>query len=179
MKIQLKDIKANPDNPRVIKDAKFDKLKKSIQEFPAMMELRPMVLDSDNVVLGGNMRLKALTELGYKEIPDTWVKRATDLTDEEKQRFIIADNVGFGDWDWQALQKGWDVGDLGEWGLEVPDYTIEPEADELIGEEKNKPPKMQITFPTPEDLQKCETDIQELLNRLCPNAYYSVSAGEI
>ena len=125
--MKITEIKLNPSNPRVIKDAKFDKLKKSIQEFPAMMELRPMVVDSDNVVLGGNMRLKALTELGYKEIPDTWVKRATDLTEEEKQRFIVADNVGFGEWDWQALQEGWDVEQLGEWGLDVPGFDVNPD----------------------------------------------------
>jgi ParB-like chromosome segregation protein Spo0J len=118
--MKVSALKENPDNPRKIDPVKLEKLINSIHEFPAMMELRPIVVDSDNVVLGGNMRLKVLIELGYKEIPDTWVKRATDLTDEEKQRFIIADNVGFGDWDWQALQEGWDVGDLGEWGLDVP-----------------------------------------------------------
>ena len=93
--MKLSDIKANPNNPRVIKDDKFEKLKKSITEFPKMMELRPMVINSDNIVLGGNMRLKALKDLGFKDIPDEWVKRAETLTDEEQRRFIIADNVGF------------------------------------------------------------------------------------
>lgn len=96
-----------------------------------MMELRPMVIDSDGTVLGGNMRLKALQELGYTEIPDTWVRRAADLTDEEKQRFIIADNVGFGEWDWEALANEWDAGDLVEWGLDVPDtFGTQAEAEE-------------------------------------------------
>ena len=96
-----------------------------------MMELRPMVIDADGTVLGGNMRLKALQELGYTEIPDTWVRRAADLTDEEKQRFIIADNVGFGEWDWEALANEWDAGDLADWGLDVPDtFGTQAEAEE-------------------------------------------------
>lgn len=118
--MKLHELFENPENPRKIDFQKLEKLKNSIREFPAMMELRPIIVDADNVILGGNMRFFALRELGYTEIPDAWVKRATDLTDEEKQRFIIADNVGFGDWDWQALQEGWDTGDLGEWGLDVP-----------------------------------------------------------
>ena len=177
--MKLKDIKPNDANPRTIRDEKFKKLVSSIREFPAMMELRPMVIDAQNVVLGGNMRLKALEELGYKDIPETWVKRASELTDEEKQRFIIADNVGFGEWDWQTLANEWDTDKLNEWGLDVPGFAIMPEGDELIDEEKNKPPTMKITFPTPDDLQRCENELQEVLNRLCPDAFYSVSAGEI
>ena len=99
--MKLSQIKLNPNNPRVIKDEKFAKLVKSITEFPKMMALRPIVINNDNVVLGGNMRLKALKEIGYKEIPDEWVKRADDLTEEEARRFIIADNVGFGEHDWE------------------------------------------------------------------------------
>ncbi len=95
--MKLSDIKSNPNNPRVIKDDKFRKLVKSIEEFPKMMVLRPMIINNDNIVLGGNMRLKALKELGYKDIPEDWVKRADDLTEEEARRFIIADNVGFGE----------------------------------------------------------------------------------
>ena len=82
--MKIKDIKLNPDNPRLIKDARFKKLVQSLKEFPKMLELRPIVINEDNVVLGGNMRLKALRELGYKEVPDTWVKRADELTEEEK-----------------------------------------------------------------------------------------------
>lgn len=121
--MKLSNIKANPSNPRVIKDDRFQKLVKSISEFPKMMELRPMVINSDNVVLGGNMRLKALQELKYKEIPDNWVKRAEDLTDEEQRRFIIADNVGFGEHDWEMLANEWNVEELRDWGLDVPDWA--------------------------------------------------------
>jgi len=116
--MKLTEIKSNPNNPRVIKDHKFEKLKKSISEFPKMMELRPMVINEDNIVLGGNMRLKALKDLGYKEVPEEWVKRASDLTEEETRRFIIADNVGFGEHDWEMLANEWDTEELEDWGLD-------------------------------------------------------------
>ena len=117
--MKLSDLKCNPSNPRLIKDDKFRKLVNSIKEFPKMMKLRPMVVNSDNIVLGGNMRLKALKELGYKEIPDEWVKRAEDLTDDEARRFIIADNVGFGEHDWELLANEWDEQELSDWGLDL------------------------------------------------------------
>ena len=89
--IKLSTLTANPDNPRLIKDSKFDKLKQSIEEFPKMLELRPIVITEDNIVIGGNMRLKALIELGYKDIPEEWIKQAERLTEDEVRRFIIAD----------------------------------------------------------------------------------------
>jgi len=104
--IKLKDIKPNPSNPRVIKDDKFHKLVNSIKEFPKMLELRPMVVNDDNVLLGGNMRLKALQHLKYDEIPDTWVKQASELTEDEQRQFIIKDNVGFGEW---GLGSNWQM----------------------------------------------------------------------
>jgi DNA modification methylase len=116
--VKLSTIKSNPNNPRVIKDHRFDNLKKSITEFPKMMELRPMVINEDNIILGGNMRFKALKDLGYKEVPDEWVKQASDLTEEETRRFIIADNVGFGEHDWDMLANEWDTEELEDWGLE-------------------------------------------------------------
>lgn len=118
--MKLSDIKANPDNPRVIKDEAFNKLVQSIKDFPKMMALRPMVVDDNLTVLGGNMRLRALRHLGYKDIPDEWVKRASDLTEEEQKQFIIKDNVSVGDWDWDTLANEWDVQDLKDWGLEMP-----------------------------------------------------------
>lgn len=119
--VKLKDIQPNPDNPRFIRDDKFDKLKASIEQFPKMMALRPIVVDSAGMVLGGNMRLRALQELGFKEVPDEWVRRADELTEDEKRRFIITDNAGFGSWDWDALANEWDAAELAEWGLDVPD----------------------------------------------------------
>jgi DNA modification methylase len=123
--MKLTDILPNPENPRVLRDEKFAKLKQSIQDFPKMMSLRPIVIDNMGMILGGNMRYRALQELGFKEIPETWVKRAEELTAEEKRRFIIADNVGFGEWDWDELANNWNVEELGEWGLDVPNFEDE------------------------------------------------------
>ena len=120
--MKLKDIKPNPNNPRVLRDDKFQKLKQSITEFPKMLSLRPMVIDENNVVLGGNMRLRALQELGFTDVEEEWVKRSSDLTEEEKKRFIIADNVAFGEWDWDTLANDWEVVDLEAWGLDIPFY---------------------------------------------------------
>jgi len=120
--MKLKDIKPNPNNPRVLRDDKFQKLKQSITEFPKMLSLRPMVIDENNVVLGGNMRLRALQELGFTDVEEEWVKRSSDLTEEEKKRFIIADNVAFGEWDWDTLANDWEVVDLEAWGLEIPQF---------------------------------------------------------
>ena len=143
------------------------------------MSLRPIVVDNNMMILGGNMRYKALQHLGFKEIPDEWVKRAADLTEEEARRFIIADNVSGGEWDIEDLVQNWDRTELEEWGLDL-DWPMQiPSDDELIGEEKNKPPTMKITFESPEQLQKAEIDIQELLDRKYQGAYFSVSAGEI
>ena len=121
-KMKLKDIKPNPNNPRVLRDDKFQKLKQSITEFPKMLSLRPMVIDENNLVLGGNMRLRALQELGFTDVEEAWVKRSSDLTEEEKKRFIIADNVAFGEWDWDTLANDWEVVDLQDWGLNIPKF---------------------------------------------------------
>jgi DNA modification methylase len=143
--IKLSTIKSNPNNPRVCKDDKFAKLVNSIKEFPKMMELRPMVVNSDMVVLGGNMRLKALKEAGYKEVPDEWVKSAESLTEEEQRRFIIADNVGFGEHDWDMLANEWDAVELEAWGLDIPSF----ETDEVLEAEEDDfdatPPAEPIT----------------------------------
>lgn len=146
--MKLSDIKMNPSNPRVIKDERFEKLKKSISEFPAMLALRPLVINSDNVVLGGNMRLKALKELGYKDIPDEWVKRADDLTDEEQRRFIIADNVGFGEHDWAMLATEWDVEELKDWGLDCGGFEVDQAecSDSFSLKDGDKAPIQQMTF---------------------------------
>ena len=118
----------NPTNPRIIKDDKFKKLVKSIQEFPQMLELRPIVVDGNMVVLGGNMRLKACIAAGLKEVP---IIIADQLTDAQKGEFIIKDNVGFGEWDWDLLANEWDVETLEDWGLELPfDNTPVLEAEE-------------------------------------------------
>jgi len=178
--VNIKEVKPNPKNPRIIKDGKFQKLVKSIQEFPDMLNKRPLIVftdvDGKYVVLGGNMRLKALNELKFKEIP---IIVADEWTEEQKNEFLIKDNVGFGEWDWDSLANEWDVEKLDDWGLDLPILMNEPSLDELIGEEKNKPASMKITFKTVEQLQEAENDIQELIDRKYNGAFYSVSAGEI
>lgn len=174
--VKINEVKSNPNNPRIIKDDKFKKLVASIKELPQMLELRPIVVNDDMIVLGGNMRLKACKEAGLKEIP---IIKASELNEEQQRAFIIKDNVGFGEWDWDALANEWDAEQLEEWGLDVWKVEEEPSLDELIGEEKNKPASMKITFKSPEQLQKAEIDIQELLDRKYKGAYFSVSAGEI
>lgn len=132
IKYKISEIKANPNNPRLIKDDKFAKLVKSIQEFPEMLQLRPIVVNDDMVVLGGNMRLKACKEAGLREVP---VIKASDLTDEQQKQFIIKDNVGFGEWDWEALANQWDSNELNEWGLDVPNFDIPKNLDYSILDE--------------------------------------------
>jgi DNA modification methylase len=133
--VKISEVKPNPKNPRIIKDGKFQKLVKSIQEFPDMLNKRPLIVftDVDNkyVVLGGNMRLKALNELKFKEIP---VIIADEWTEEQKAEFLIKDNVGFGEWDWDKLANEWDAEKLDEWGLDLP---IDLHVEELEAEEDN------------------------------------------
>jgi ParB-like chromosome segregation protein Spo0J len=124
MIVKISEIKPNPKNPRTIRDDKFLKLVKSIQDFPQMLEKRPLVCFTDTdgkyVVLGGNMRLKASKEVGLKELP---IILADDWTEEQKAEFLIKDNVGFGEWDWDQLQSEWDTDKLDEWGLFVPEFS--------------------------------------------------------
>jgi DNA modification methylase len=129
--MNINEIKPNPNNPRIIKDDKFKKLVKSIQDFPQMLELRPIVIDENNIVLGGNMRLKACIEAGLKDVP---VKQAKELSEEQKKEFIVKDNVGYGEWDWDDLANNWDEQLLTEWGLDIPNFdatVLEAEEDDF------------------------------------------------
>ena len=119
--MNINEIKPNPNNPRIIKDNKFKQLVKSIQDFPQMLELRPIVIDENNMVLGGNMRLKACIEAGLTDVP---VKQAKDLTEEQKREFIIKDNVAFGEHNWDELANSWNVEELVEWGLDIPNFDV-------------------------------------------------------
>ena len=122
--VPINTVKANPNNPRIIKDDKFAKLVKSINEFPQMLKLRPIVVNDDMVVLGGNMRLKACKEAGLKEIP---IIKASELTEHQQKEFIVKDNVGYGEWDWNDLANNWDSEQLIDWGLDIPGFKIEEE----------------------------------------------------
>jgi len=120
--VKISEVKSNPNNPRIIKDDKFQKLVKSIKEFPEMLNIRPIVVNADMVVLGGNMRLKACKEAGLKEVA---IIKAADLTEDQQKQFIIKDNVGFGEWDWEDLANNWDAEQLTDWGLDIPDFDKE------------------------------------------------------
>jgi len=130
-KVKIGIVKSNSDNPRIIKDDKFKKLVKSIQDFPQMLEIRPIVVDEQMIVLGGNMRLKACQEAGLKEV---FIIKANELTEEQKKEFIIKDNVGFGEWDWDILANEWDVDALAEWGLNILNF----ENNEIDYSDKNQ-----------------------------------------
>ena len=125
--VKISKVKPNETNPRLIKDSKFNRLVESVKEFPEMLKLRPIVVNKDMVVLGGNMRLKACKEAGLKEV---YILKADDLTEEQQKEFIVKDNVGFGEWDWDILANQWDNVQLKEWGMDVwqpeedVDYSI-------------------------------------------------------
>jgi hypothetical protein len=146
--MKLSKLKGNPNNPRIIKDDKFKKLVKSINDFPKMMALRPIVVDENFIVQGGNMRLKALQEIGFKDIPDEWVKQVSDLNEDEKKQFIIKDNVGFGEWDWDELANNWDAEQLTEWGLDIPNFVNDSDefGTEFSLPDGDKAPFQQMTF---------------------------------
>jgi len=116
----ITEIKSNPNNPRLIKDHKFKQLVKSIQDFPQMLELRPIVIDENNMVLGGNMRLKACIEAGLTDVP---VIHANNLTEAQKKEFIIKDNISFGEHDFNILANEWNIIELDEWGLDIPAFA--------------------------------------------------------
>ena len=167
--VKISQVKGNPNNPRIIKNDKFKKLVKSIQEFPEMLKLRPIVVDENMIVLGGNMRLKASKDAGLKEV---WIEIAEGLTDEQKKEFIVKDNVGFGEWEWDILANEWDSIQLAEWGLDVwknIDDIDELDADqEWVGmPEFNQPDKMPyrqiiVSFDK-------ESDVQDFANIMNEN----------
>jgi DNA modification methylase len=120
--VKISEVKVNPNNPRLIKDDKFAKLVQSIKDLPQMLAIRPIVVNADMIVLGGNMRLKACKEAGLKEVP---IIIADNLTEEQQREFLIKDNVSGGEWDWQMLANDWDTEQLNDWGLDIPNF--EPE----------------------------------------------------
>jgi|TARA_R110000822_G_scaffold127313_1_gene262685 ParB-like chromosome segregation protein Spo0J len=140
-KVKINSITENPDNPRTIKGEKFNKLVKSIKDFPEMLKIRPIVVNDDNVILGGNMRYKASIRAGLSEVH---IIKASGLTDEQQKEFIAKDNVGFGEWDWDVLANEWDVEKLEDWGIEVPslndfmdEHEPEIEFSEFLDESNN------------------------------------------
>lgn len=141
--VKIKELKKNAENPRIIKDDRFKKLVKSIQDFPEMMNLRPIVIDAYNVILGGNQRYEACKSLGWKEVPTI---KAESLTEDEKKQFIIADNAHYGDWDWDKLANDWDDSLLAEWGVNIPLMTTLDELDEDVEEDQKGTFPLSITL---------------------------------
>ena len=145
-KVDIRQIRSNPDNPRFIKDYKFEKLVKSIREFPQMLELRPIVVNQDMIVLGGNMRLKACEAAGIEQVPIIF---ADNLTEEQQKEFIIKDNSSFGEWDWDLLANEWNTADLIDWGMDVPEeWSLDPEelGEDFSLADGDREPFQQMTF---------------------------------
>ena len=142
--VKVGDVKANPNNPRIIKDEKFKQLVKSIQDFPEMLKLRPIIVNDDMVVLGGNMRLKACKEAGLKTIP---IIKASLLSEQKQKEFIVKDNVGYGEWDWETIANEWDTKQLEEWGLDIIGFgDVEDLGEGFSLPEGDKAPFQQMTF---------------------------------
>ena len=160
--VPINTVKANPNNPRIIKDDKFAKLVKSINEFPQMLNLRPIVVNDDMVVLGGNMRLKACKEAGLKDIP---IIKASELTEQQQKEFIVKDNVGYGEWDWNDLANNWDAEQLQDWGLDIPGFKIEEEKEmEDLSDKLKSEFKIEI-------ICKDETEQEQTYNKLIEQNY--------
>ena len=154
--MDIKLIKPNPNNPRVIRDAKFKQLVRSIQEFPEMLELRPIVVNEQMITLGGNMRLRACIEAGLTDVP---VVIAKGLTEEQQQEFIIKDNVGFGEWDWDDLANNWDEANLKLWGLDFPMFD-----EAKIEDEQDVQPFIKVSIEATNDTF---IEMNEKLQNLC------------
>lgn len=157
--IDIKKLKPNPNNPRIIKDEKFKKLVQSLKDLPEMAKVRPIVVNQDMIVLGGNMRLKAMQEAGWKKAP----VEVVDWEEEKQRQFIIKDNVGFGEWDWEQLANQWDNQLLEEWGLDVPIFKSMEEPDDLSE-------KIQTSFRI-EVVCKDEIEQEQKYNKLIEMGY--------
>jgi hypothetical protein len=175
--MQLSAIKVNPKNPRLIKDAKADKLMQSLLSFPQMLSLRPIVVDASNIALGGNMRLSTIKRIvdltpdefnawisnsgateeaaqvwqqvrETKKIPDKWILKAADLTEDQQREFTIKDNVSGGEWDWDVLANEWDAPELVEWGLDLPGFDLDSAglSESFSLPDGDKAPFQQMTF---------------------------------
>ena len=160
--IKIQELRTNPDNPRIIKDDKFKKLVKSIKGFPKMLELRPVVVDEDMIILGGNMRYRACIEAGLKEV---WVEVAKGLTEEQKKEFIIKDNASFGEWEWDMLGNEWNTKELDDWGIDVWQNVDDVSDDKYtksitipVYETKNEKPEITDLF----DTQKADELIEKI-----------------
>jgi hypothetical protein len=159
-KVKITEVIANPNNPRLIKDDKFKKLVKSIQEFPDMLNVRPIVVNTDMVVLGGNMRLKAIKEAGIKEINIEIV----DWSEDKQKEFIIKDNASFGEWDWSDLANNWDSEELTDWGVDIIGFSnVQDLGEDFSLPNGDKSPFQQMTFTlADEQAEQIKNAIEEI-----------------
>jgi hypothetical protein len=159
-KVKITEVIANPNNPRLIKDDKFKKLVKSIQDFPDMLNVRPIVVNKDMVVLGGNMRLKAIKEAGIKEINIEIV----DWSEDKQKEFIIKDNASFGEWDWSDLANNWDSEEITDWGVDIIGFSnVEDLGEGFTLPDGDKSPFQQITFTlADEQAEQIKNAIEEI-----------------
>jgi ParB-like chromosome segregation protein Spo0J len=162
-RVDIRQVRSNPDNPRFIKGDKFEKLVKSIREFPQMLELRPIVVNKDMIVLGGNMRLKACEEAGIEQVPIIF---ADNLTEEQQKEFIIKDNSSFGEWDWDLLANEWNTDQLADWGLDIPNFDIDNE----VEDEKDLSDQLEQSFKIEIDLES-EEEQEKMYNQLIADGY--------
>jgi hypothetical protein len=185
--VPIEQVKLNPGNPRLIHDNRFEQLVQSLIAFPQMLHLRPIVVNEQGIVLGGNMRLHAALRLSYKEVP---IIVAAGLTEAEQREFVVKDNASFGEWDYNVLANEWSDLPLEAWGINLPaDWLSEPEEASQGGlgsddgprdgepEAEEKPCSLTITFESPEQLQAAESDIQELIDREYPGATCVIQVG--
>lgn len=161
--INVKKIKINPNNPRLIKDENFKKLVKSVIEFPEMLKLRPIVVNEDLIILGGNMRYRACVEAGITEIP---IIIAKNLTPEQENEFLIKDNVSGGEWDWDILANEWDLDLIKDWGLEASWKSEDGALDDFFNEEPSEKQdknefKIVLEY-TEEDFEKVQKKFSEI-----------------
>lgn len=166
-KVKISEVKMNSNNPRIIKDDKFKKLVKSIKDFPEMLDVRPIVVDDDMIVLGGNMRLKACKEAGLNEVP---IIKFKDLSEDKKKEFIVKDNVGYGEWDWDLLNNEWDVSLLEDWGLDLEFDNL----DDNDNSDEKKPTDLSNNITTSYRLEvilSSEKEQEILFNELKNNGY--------
>jgi len=159
-KVKITEVIANPNNPRLIKDEKFKKLVKSIQDFPDMLNVRPIVVNKDMVVLGGNMRLKAIKEAGHTEV----AVEIVDWTENQQKEFIVKDNVGYGEWDWSDLANNWDSEELTDWGVDIIGFSnVEDLGEGFSLRDGDKSPFQQMTFTlADEQAEQIKNAIEEI-----------------
>ena len=177
-KVDIRQIRSNPDNPRFIKDYKFEKLVKSIKEFPEMLELRPIVVNQDMIVLGGNMRLKACEAAGIEQVPIIF---ADNLTEEQQKEFIIKDNSSFGEWDWDLLANEWNTSDLIDWGMDVPEeWSLDPEelGEDFSLADGDREPFQQMTFKLADEQAEQSKNALDDIKKLEEFKYVETFANE-